>query len=133
MLQLCEVQEKAAWLAKQNAALERELRDARGSLSDVGPSSAPSTFAASVEGPVVGELGRIGVMLPTATGLAIHPLSLLVTLSAISLHANGRDIGRHEVYRQVEDTLTPTRSQFQSIKEGFQFDVKEDVEFGDPS
>ena len=52
-LQLREVQEQAARLAEQNVALERELRDARQSLSSAGPTMAPSTSAASIEGPVV--------------------------------------------------------------------------------
>ena len=52
-LQLRQAQEQAARLAEQMAALERELRDARRSLSGAGPTAAPSTSVASVEGPVV--------------------------------------------------------------------------------
>ena len=52
-LQLREVQEQVAHLAEQNATVERELRDARRSLFGAGPTAAPSTSAASIEGPVV--------------------------------------------------------------------------------
>ena len=52
-LQLRQIQEQAAHLAEQNAALERELRDTCRSLSGVGPTTSPSTSTASVEGPVV--------------------------------------------------------------------------------
>ena len=47
------------------AALERELRDARRSLSGASPTAAPSTSAASVEGLVV--------VLPTPTDPAAPP------------------------------------------------------------
>ena len=74
-----------------NAALERELKDAHQSLSSVDPIAAPSTSTAFVEGPMV-------VVLPTPTGPAVRPSSLLLTLSAISLRASGSDIGEHQVY-----------------------------------
>ena len=72
-------------------ALERELRDARRSLSDANPIVAPSTSATSVEGPVV-------VVMPTPTGPAICPLPLHLTLPTISLRASGSDIAEHQVY-----------------------------------
>ena len=56
------------------AALERELRDARRSLSGAGPTMAPSTSAASVEGPVV--------VVPTPT----DPAAPLLVLAVGSLH-----------------------------------------------
>ena len=124
--QLCEVQQQAAQLAEQNAALERELWDARQSLSGVDPTTAPSTSAASVEDPVV-------VLLPTPMGHAVRPLSLHSAVSAISLRASGSDIGEHQVYPRVKDMLTPSRSHFQSLNNSLRFEVEEDLKFGDPS
>ena len=89
-LQLRQVQEQAALLAEQNAALERELKDARRSLSGVGPTTAPSTSAASVEGPVV--------VVSTPTDPAAPPLSSRLAACTITLHANGSDVARREVY-----------------------------------
>ena len=89
-LQLRQIQEQAARLAKQNAALERELRDARRSLSGAGPSAAPSTSAASVEGPVV--------VVSTPTDPATPPLSSRLAACTITLRASGSDVGGHEVY-----------------------------------
>ena len=89
-LQLHQVQEQAARLAEQNAALERELRDARRSLSDAGPTAAPSTSAASVEGPVV--------VVPTPTDPAAPPLSSRLAACTIILRANGSDVSGREVY-----------------------------------
>ena len=89
-LQFHEVQEQAAYLVEQNAALERELRDARQSLSGAGPTAAPSTSAASVEGPVV--------VVPTPTGPAARPLSSRLAACAISLRASGSDVDGRVVY-----------------------------------
>ena len=77
------------------AALERELRDAHRSLSGAGPTAAPSTSAASVEGPVV--------VVPTPTGPAAPPLSSRLVVCTITLHPSGSDVARHEVYPRVED------------------------------
>ena len=101
-LQLHEIQEQAAWLVEQNAALERELRDARRSLSGAGPIAAPSTSSASVEALVV--------VVPTPTGPAACPLSSRLAACAISLRASGSDIGGRQVYPRVEDTPPPSRS-----------------------
>ena len=90
MLQLREVQEQAARLAELNVALERELRDAHRSLSGVGPTAAPSTSAAFVEGPVV--------VVPTPTDPSAHPLSSRLAACAISLCASRSDVGGHVVY-----------------------------------
>ena len=65
--------------------MERELRNARRSLFGVGPTAAPSTSVASVEGPVV--------VVPTPTGPAARPLSLRLAACTISLCASGSDIG----------------------------------------
>ena len=110
---------------EQNVALERELRDARRSLSGVGPTVAPSTSTASIEGPVV--------VVPTPTGLAAPPLSSRLAMCAISLRASGSDVGGHEVYPRVEDTPPLSRSQCESLKDSLQFQVEEDLESGDPS
>ena len=103
VLQLREVQEQAARLAEQNAALERELRDARQNLSGDGPTVAPSTSTASVEGPVV--------VVPTPIGLAACPLSSRLATCTISLRASGSDVGGNEVYPLVEDTPPLSKSQ----------------------
>ena len=89
-LQLRQVQEQAARLAEQNAALERELRDARRSLSDASPTTAPSTSATSVEGPMVD--------LPTPTDPAAPPLSLRLAACTITLRSSGSNVGGREVY-----------------------------------
>ena len=124
-LQLCEVQEQAARLVEQNAALERELRDTLRSFSGAGPTTTPSTSAASVEGPVV--------VVPTPTGPAARPLSSHLASCAISLCANGSNVGGHEVYPRLEDTPPPSRSHYQSLEDSLQFQVEEDLESGDPS
>ena len=92
-LQLRQAQEQAARLAEQMAALERKLRDARHSLSSAGPTAAPSTFAASVEGPVV--------VVPTPTDPAAPPLSSQLAACTITLRASGSDVGGREVYPRV--------------------------------
>ena len=101
-LQLCQAQEQAARLAKQNAVLERELRDARRSLSGVGPIAAPSTSATFVEGPVV--------VVSTPTDPAAPPLSFRLAACTITLRASGSNIGGHEVYPRVEDRPPLSRS-----------------------
>ena len=63
---------------------------------------APSTSAASVEGPVV--------VVPTPIGPAAHPLSLRLTVYTISLRASGSDVDGREVYPQVEGTPPSLRS-----------------------
>ena len=87
---------------EQMAALERELRDARRNLSGAGPTAAPSTSAASIEGLVVG--------LPTPTDRAALPLSSRLAACTITLHASGSDVARSEVYPRVEDRPPPSRS-----------------------
>ena len=101
-LQLRQAQEQATRLAEQMAALERELRNARRSLSGAGPTAAPSTSAASVEGPVV--------VVPTPTDLAAPPLSSRLAACTITLRPNGSDVGGREVYPRVEDRPPPSRS-----------------------
>ena len=123
-LQLCQVQEQAARLAKQNAAVERELRDARRSLSGAGPTAAPSTSATSVEGPVV--------VVPTSDPAAL-PLSSHLAACTIILRTSGSDVGGREVYPQVEDTPHPSRSQCESCEDSLWFQLEEDLESGDPS
>ena len=109
VLQLRQAQEQAARLAEQNAALERELRDSRRSLSGAGPTAAPSTSAASLEGPVV--------VVPTPTDLAASPLSSRLAACTITLCASGSDVGGREVYPRVEDTPHPSRSQCESCED----------------
>ena len=89
-LQLRQAQEQAARLVEQMAALERELRDARRSLSGAGPTAAPSTSAASVEGPVV--------VVPTPTDPAAPPLSSRLAACTITLRPSGSDVAGREVY-----------------------------------
>ena len=72
------------------AALERELRDTRRSLSGTGPTAAPSTSAASIEGSVVG--------LPTPTDHAAPSLSSRLVACTITLRASGSDVAGSEVY-----------------------------------
>ena len=84
------------------AALERELRDARRSLSSAGPTAAPSTSADSVEGPVV--------VVPTPTDPTAPPLSSRLAACLITLRPSGSNVGGHEVYPRVEDTPPPSRS-----------------------
>ena len=107
------------------AALERELRDACRSLSGAGPTAAPSTSAASVEGPVV--------VLPTPMDPAAPPLSSWLAACTITLRANGSDVGGREVYPRVEDRPPPSRSQCESRKDSLRFQVEEDLESGVPS
>ena len=102
MLQLCQAREQAAHLAEQMAALERELRDAHRSLSSTDPTAAPSTSAASVEGPVV--------VLPTPTDPAAPSLSSWLAACTITLCPSGSDVGGREVYPRVEDRPPPSRS-----------------------
>ena len=124
-LQLRQAQEQAARLAEQMAALERELRDARRSLSGAGPTAAPSTFAASVEGPVV--------VVPTPTDPAAPPLSSRLVACSIILHPSGSDVSGREVYPRVEDRPPPSRSQCESHEDSLWFQVEDDLESGEPS
>ena len=82
--------------------MERELRDARQSLSGAGPIAAPSTSAASVEGPVV--------VVPTPTDRAAPPLSSHLVACTITLRASGSDVDGREVYPRVEDRPPLSRS-----------------------
>ena len=104
--------------------LERELRDARRSLSGAGPTTAPSTFVASVEGPVV--------VVPTPTDPATPPLSSRLVACNITLHASGSDVGGREVYPRVEDRPPPSRSKCESRKDSLWFQVEDDLESGEP-
>ena len=124
-LQLREAQEQAARLAEQYATLERELRDARRSLSGVGSTAAPSTSAASVEGPVV--------VVSTPTGPTALPLSSRLAACIITLRASGSDVGGSEVYPRVEDRPPPSRSQCESHEDSLRFQVEDDLESGEPS
>ena len=107
------------------AALERELRDARHSLSSAGPTAAPSTSAASIEGPVV--------VVPTPTDPAAPPLSSRLAACTITLRASGSDVGGREDYPRVEDRPPPSRSQCESHEDSLRFQVEEDLESGEPS
>ena len=124
-LQLRQAQEQAAHLAEQNAALEKELRDTRRSLSGAGPTTTPSTSAASVEGPVV--------VVPTPTGPAAPALSSRLAACTITLCGSGSDVGRCEVYPRVEDRPPSSRSQCESCEDSLWFQVDEDLELGDLS
>ena len=124
-LQLRQAQEQAARLAEQTAALERELRDARRSLSSAGPTVAPSTSAASVEGPVV--------VVPTPTDPAAPPLSSRLAACTITLRPSGSDVGGREDYPRVEDRPPLSRAQCESHEDSLRFQVEEDVESGEPS
>ena len=124
-LQLRQVQVQAARLAEQNAALERELRNACHSLSSVGPTAAPSTSAASVEDPVV--------VVPTPIDPAAPSLSSCLAACTITLRASGSNVGGREVYPRVEDMPHPSRSQCESREDSLRFQVEEDLESGDPS
>ena len=84
------------------ATLERELRDARRSLSGAGPIAAPSTSVASVEGPVV--------VVPTPTDPAAPSLSSRLVACTITLRASGSNVSGLEDYPQVEDRPPPSRS-----------------------
>ena len=82
---------------EQNAALERELRDARQSLSDAGPTMAPSTSVAFVEGPVV--------VVPTPMGPVARPSSSCLVVCTISLRGSESDIGGRQVYPQLRSEV----------------------------
>ena len=107
------------------AALKRELRDACHSLSGAGPTSAPSTSAASVEGPVV--------VVPTLMDLPAPLLSSRLATCTITLRPSGSDGGGHEVYPRVEDRPPPSRSQCESHEDSLRFQEKDDLESGEPS
>ena len=107
------------------AALEKELRVARRSLSGAGPTAAPSTSAASIEGPVV--------RLPTPTDPAAPPLSSRLASCTITLRASGSDIAGHGVYPRVEDRPPPSKFQCVSHEDSLEFEVEEDLESGEPS
>ena len=124
-LQLHEVQELAAHLVEQNAALERELRNAHRSLCSAGPTAAPSTSTTSIKGPMV--------VVATPTGPDAPLLFARLAACAISLRASGSDIGGCEVYPRVEDTPPPSRSQCESLKDSLWFQVEEDLELDDSS
>ena len=51
------------------------------------------------------------VVVPTPTGPVAHPLSSRLAACAISLHANGSNVGGREVYPRAEDTPPSLRSQ----------------------
>ena len=107
------------------AALERELRDARRSLSGAGPAAAPSTSVASVEGPVV--------VVPTPTDPAAPPLSSRLAACTITLRPSGSNVAGREVYPRVEDRPRPSRSQCESCEDSLRFQVEDDLESGEPS
>ena len=107
------------------AALERELRDARRSLSGAGPTAAPSTSAASVKGPVV--------VVPTPMGPAAPPLSSRLAVCTITLCHSGSDVAGREVYPRVEDRPRSSRSQCESREDSLRFQVEDDLESGEPS
>ena len=94
-LPLRQAQEQAARVAEQMAAFERELRNACQSLFGASPTVAPSTSAASVEGPVV--------VVPTPTDPAAPPLSSRLAACTITLRRSGSDVGGREDYPRVED------------------------------
>ena len=106
-------------------ALERELRDARYSLSGAGPTAAPSTSAASVEGPMV--------VVSTPTDPAAPPLSSRLAACTITLRPSGNNVGGREVYPRVEDRPPPSRSQCESHEDSLRFQVEDDLESGEPS
>ena len=112
-LHLRQAQEQAARLAEQMAALERELRDARRSLSGGGPTATPSTSTASVEGPVV--------VLPTPTDPAAPPLSSQLAACTITLRPSGSNVGGREAYPRVENRPPPSRSQCESHEDSLRF------------
>ena len=124
-LQLRQAQEQAARLAEQMAALERERRDARRSLSGAGPTAAPSTSAASVEGPVV--------VVPTPTGPAAPPLSSRLSACTITVCPSGSDVAGREVYPRVKDRPHPSRSQCEFHEDSLRFQVEDDLESDEPS
>ena len=124
-LQLCQIQEQAARLAEQNAALERELRNARHSLSGTGSTVAPSTFAAFVEGPVV--------VVSTPMDPDAPPLSSRLAACSITLRASGSDVGGRKVYPRVKDRPPLSRSQCESHEDSLRFQVEDDLELGEPS
>ena len=124
-LQLRQAQEQAARLAEKMAALDRELRDAHRSLSGAGPTAAPSTSAASVEGPVV--------VVPTPTGSATPPLSSRLAACTITLRPSRSDVAGRQVYPRVEDRPRPSRSQCESREDSLRFQVDDDLESGEPS
>ena len=101
------------------------LKNARRSLSDVGPTTAPSTSAASVEGPVV--------VVSTPTDPTAPPLSSRLAACTIILRANGSDVGGREVYSRFEDRPPPLRSQCESHEDSLRFQVEDDLESGEPS
>ena len=106
------------------AALERELRDARRSLSGAGPTVAPSTSVASVEGPVV--------VVPTPTDPAAPPLSSRLAACTITLRPSGSDVTGCEDYPRVEDRPPLSRSQCEFHEDSLRFQVEEDVESSEP-
>ena len=99
--------------------------DARRSLSNAGPTAAPSTSAASVEGPVV--------VVPTPTGPAAPSLSLRLAACTITLHPSGSNVAGREVYSRVEDRPHLSRSQCESRKDSLRFQVEDDLESDEPS
>ena len=107
------------------AALEKELRDACRSLFGADPTTAPSTSAASIEGPVV--------VVPTPMDPAAPPLSSRLAACTITLRASGSDVSGREVYPRVEDRPPPSRSECESREDSLRFQVEEDLESSEPS
>ena len=89
---------EAGRLASRVECGPEEGAQGRSSKSPQGPTATPSTSVASIEDPMVVELGKTNVMLPTPTDPIVCHASLPLTLFAISLRASGSDIGEHYVY-----------------------------------
>ena len=86
---------------------------------------APSTSAASVEGPVV--------VVSTPTDHVAPPLSSRLAACTITFCASGSDVGGRKVFHRVEDRPPPSRSQCESHEDSLRFQVEDDLESGEPS
>ena len=73
------------------------------------------------------------VVVPTLMDLPALPLSSRLAACTITLRASGSDVGGHEVYPRVEDRPPSSRSQCESHEDSLRFQVKNDLESGEPS
>ena len=73
------------------------------------------------------------VVVPTPTDPAASPLSSRLAAYTITLRASGSDVGGREIYPRVEDRPPQSRSQCESHEESLRFQVKDNLESGEPS
>ena len=128
--ELQRIQEEAAWLAEQNATLQRELNLARQSNSGATAPAMPLTSVASVGGLKGHEVGRGDSRLYTPTGRVIASAPIAPVVAARSLCACGieHSAGRGFVYPRSKDNPTMSGSLLQTPEDSLRFQIKEEMD-----